>query len=177
MPPEEFVKNTTAFNDKKLMAIFAIALIAFAGIFYFFGVNGVAIKKDEVNKVVSYTKENIQIDNIDLAKSEGKDRIPVGFPQDMPIDTSTILESYKATYPDRGLVQYIVSYTSEKTANILLKEYQDYMNKADYIIFDTNGKDQFRSSLSGSKGSARLSVVIGTSAGKMLVTIAYSAIK
>ncbi len=96
-------------------------------------------------------------------------KLPEGFPSVIPIELANITESYSARYPDRGLTQYTVSFTSFVSANDKYVEYEQYMRSEGYSVVSNAANF----SLYGRKENDDLSVVIGENNGETKVSLTF----
>lgn len=120
------------------------------------------------------THDNVAVQKIDLTKATGNARIPAGLPQDIPLDTATLTESYTMDYKDMGVTQSSVSYTSTKSLADLYKTYTDYLTKNKYSIKGGASTNTVKS-LYGFTEKADLSIVLSTQNKQSLVQISYVA--
>lgn len=105
----------------------------------------------------------------------GRDRLPAGFPADIPVELEGIVESYARTYPSNDMVQYTVSYHSAESMDVKYEEYDNFMTEASYG-FSEDGKDQEHGYLYGTRENDDLSVtvsVISETDAETLVQVTY----
>lgn len=98
--------------------------------------------------------------------------LPRGFPQDIPIEDSEIVESSTTYYPAQNADQLSVSYRSTKTIWQKYAEYKDYMNQAGYSLTEGDSNAPVRT-ISGSKENISLSVIVSSVEGGTLVQLSY----
>ena len=98
--------------------------------------------------------------------------VPPGFPADIPVEKTDVVESATTDYPTLGAKQLSLNYQTSKTVAAKLAEYRDYMKKMGYTITEGNSASPVKA-LFGVKDDANLSVVISSHEGKTLVQIAY----
>ncbi len=110
---------------------------------------------------ISATKERVLVTQTDVTAADPSAKLPVGFPQGIPVEAATITESIRSEYADRGAVQFQVSFVSQKGPVELFKEYQDYMTLEAYD-FGSQGLNPETGSLYGVKDGDDLSVVISS---------------
>ena len=103
---------------------------------------------------------------------DGGFSLPLGFPQDIPIEKAGIIESNTTNYPDQNAKQLSVSYKSSKTITQKYAEYKTYLTQAGYGLTEGGANTPVRA-IFGTKDSANLSVAISSSGGKTLVQISY----
>jgi hypothetical protein len=129
--------------------------------------------------VVTYIKEplpNTKVDvavvKTDVVASKAENRIPKGFPSDLPYETEQAIEGYTASDQNNGFSQYTFSYISKHTANKVYADYLSYMEKNEYT-FGSNGKNEAAKSLYGSKNNDSLLVTMTEDTEGVKVTITF----
>lgn len=156
-------------NIKTISAVIVIVLILVAG-YFLFGKNR---SPEGVNQQV--TGGNDQEPMVVVEKTplvNGVLSIPTGFPEDIPIERSGILESATTQYPDQNAKQLSVSYRSSRTVTQKYAEYKNYISRAGYDVTEGDASSAVRS-IFGTKEGANLSVVITSSRGRTLVQLSY----
>ena len=98
--------------------------------------------------------------------------VPVGFPQGIPLESGSLIESATTQYPGENIQQLSISYRSSKTIAQKYTEYKDYMNRAGYSLTEGNKSAPVRA-IFGTKENTNLSVAISSSLGKTLVQLSY----
>ena len=98
--------------------------------------------------------------------------VPVGFPQGIPLESGSLIESSTTQYPGENVQQLSISYRSSKTIAQKYTEYKDYMNQAGYSLTEGNKSAPVRA-IFGTKENTNLSVAISSSEGKTLVQLSY----
>ena len=98
--------------------------------------------------------------------------VPVGFPQGIPLESGSLIESATTQYPGENVQQLSISYRSSKTIAQKYTEYKDYMNQAGYSLTEGNKSAPVRA-IFGTKENTNLSVAISSSEGKTLVQLSY----
>ncbi|MEO5635416.1 MAG: hypothetical protein ABIS26_02175 [Candidatus Paceibacterota bacterium] len=131
------------------------------------------------------TAETVEMKSTDLftAKTDA-DKLPVGFPASIPVETKTVLVSNSKTYTDRSspVTIYDVEYNTDKSASVKYTEYLNYMTKAGYVfsskdILSPDGKDEKNHSLYATLGNNSLLVNISDLSGKTVVQLIYTEMK
>src|SRR3989344_4707394 len=98
--------------------------------------------------------------------------VPKGFPQDIPVETSGILESSTTHYPEQNAQQWSVSYQSSKTVAQKYTEYKTYLTQAGYNLTEGDINSPVRT-IFATKGGTNLSVAISSAEGGALVQLSY----
>ena len=98
--------------------------------------------------------------------------VPVGFPQGIPLESGSLIESATTQYPGENVQQLSISYRSSKTIAQKYTEYKDYMNQAGYSLTEGNKSAPVRA-IFGTKENTNLSVAISSSEGKTLIQLSY----
>ena len=107
----------------------------------------------------------------DVNAEIGKERLPEGFPTNIPVETDSVEQSLKTEYPEKGMIQYSVTYTTEKTIEEVRDSYRSFFTNDDYVIYsEVANPVQIYSNKSGDD----VSVVIETNEkGKTRVFVNY----
>lgn len=100
-------------------------------------------------------------------------KLPKGYPMDLPVDTTNVTESYVAEYPNRNLTQYTLAFLTTKSVKEEVTMYVSAIEKAGYT-FTSDGKNTAGGYLNAKKGKTTVSVNVGTTNGKTIVNITYS---
>ena len=130
-------------------------------------------KGTEEGKPSSYDAQrpmNVVVEN--TPAHSGALSVPEGFPEDIPVETSTITESTTTNYPDRSATQLSVSYQSSKKPALKYQEYKDYMSQAGFTIKEGDVSSPVKI-IFGTKSNINLTVAISGMADKTLVQISY----
>jgi hypothetical protein len=99
-------------------------------------------------------------------------KLPVGFPEDIPIEVMGITESHRRDYVDRGMAVYFAAFLSSQTLSQKKSEYESFMKSSGYVIKEqTQPKD--RVILFATKGEDDLSVMVSPEGSKSIVKITY----
>ncbi|MEK7194411.1 MAG: hypothetical protein AAB660_01845 [Patescibacteria group bacterium] len=120
--------------------------------------------------VTAEKKNTVEVTKTDITKTGSK--LPQGFPSDIPVETVTAGESYKAQYSDIGMTQYTVSYTSKKSKDEIWTIYNDYMNGAGYAV-DKVSSSKSLGQISGTKQNDIFSAIVSSYNGISLVQLSY----
>lgn len=153
MEPQESQKAKT------LTIIVVIVLVLGVG---FLLINGLS--------KVDNTPEVVEIDNTEPIN--GVSQAPEGFPADIPIEQSNILESVTTNYPELGARQLSLTYESSQTVDEKYAEYKNYLTNAGYIVTEGDASSPVKA-VFGTNDTANLSVVISSYGEKTRVQIAY----
>lgn len=98
--------------------------------------------------------------------------LPAGLPQEIPLEASTVFESYKTVYHDRGVDQYTVSYTSTSSVDDKWLEYEGFLKSAGYSLIAESTNRQ-NGTIYGIMGNTGLLVTITEENGKRVVRLNY----
>jgi len=120
----------------------------------------------------NFTSENVKVTKVDPTKATGKDKLPQGFPEDIPVNYSGVYESTTLTYPDRQVVLYSVSYYSAKQSEELYAEYEKYLAGAKYSIVNKS-KSAAQMTYQASRVNDTLSVVITPRSPGAMIQLAF----
>ncbi len=170
MPPEN-IQNPIISSDKptkgKSIILLVAVFIALILIMYFLMRSPTTITSPvEVNS-------NVVTSQTDIANAlTPEDRLPQGFPSDIPVDTAEMIESYSAEYKDIGATQYTVMYASSRPMEELYAQYLSFMTDAGYEFGD-NGKNEEQKELIGTKDNDNLIVKVSTREGRVFVQISF----
>jgi hypothetical protein len=96
---------------------------------------------------------------VDTSKLEGAERLPEGFPTDIPVDTATIVEASSATHDFGKVEQWSVGYLSEMSQNYLDRTYSDFFIASGYTI-NSISRDTETVSIDATKGNTNTLVLI-----------------
>ncbi|MBX4198871.1 hypothetical protein KW800_01180 [Candidatus Parcubacteria bacterium] len=153
----------------KLLATLVLLLLMFIGAWLYLreGDKTTVVQTAVIGGETTETK--VEVTKTDITQN-GLSSLPVGFPSDIPVEVSNITESYRAAYQGKGLVQYTVSYTSEKSRESLWNSYSEFMNKSGYTI-DKGSSSKSLGQIYGVKGIDSLSIIISVRGGLSLVQI------
>lgn len=97
---------------------------------------------------------------------------PREFPEDIPLEGGSLIESATTQYPRENARQLSVSYLSSKTIAQKYAEYKTYMNQAGYSLAEESVSSPIKSIL-GTKKDANLSVAISSAGEQSLVQLSY----
>ncbi len=149
------------------LVIVVVALGAWLGIREIKRAKLEAIPKEVVT---TEEKNSVEVTKTDITKTGSK--LPQGFPSDIPVETVTTGESFKAVYSDIGMTQYTLSYTSKKTKDQIWTIYDDYMKEAGYVV-DKLSSSKSLGQISGTKQNDILSAIISSYNGTSLVQLSF----
>ncbi len=154
----------------KFLVIGAVLLLIVGGAWFSYtNLDKQPIEEKEITVVNK--KEGIEVTKTNVVESGGS-RLPKGFPTDIPVEATTVGDSYKAFYEKVGVTQYTVSYTSNKTKNELWDIYDKFMQGAGYTI-QPYSSVKSTGQISGMKGDDSLSIIISSQKSVSLVQISY----
>ncbi|HEY4490191.1 MAG TPA: hypothetical protein VJC12_02985 [Candidatus Paceibacterota bacterium] len=173
MPPEN---NSNSSSNKKLITLVVVFVVLIALAFLMLKSTPQTVTDTGTSDQV--TRESVKFEQVNL---EGviseEEKLPSGFPRDIPIETKEIFISDTKVYTDRtpNVTLYTVNYRTDKSVSVKYSEYLNYMTKALYS-FEQNGKDEKNHALYGSKSGNTLLVAISNTEGKTVVQIVYTKI-
>lgn len=96
--------------------------------------------------------------------------IPKDFPQDIPVESESILESATTRYPGQNALLLSLSYESSQTIAQKYAEYKNYMQLAGYEITEED-INVLAKGIFGVKEDIKLSVVVSASGNETLETL------
>lgn len=170
MPPEQNM-GAPVQNSHKTLIYSIIALVILLVVVVFLATISKKSPNGKIDKP-EVTKENVVVSKVDLNSASGKDKLPQGFPTFIPVETSDAFESYSASYPERKLTQYTVSYKTSKSVADKYDEYLSFMTKNGFT-FTRDGQNKVAGTLYGTKNGDDLLVVVSKSDDKTSVQISY----
>ncbi len=163
MPPENTQSNQLSIDKKRNIVVLIVVAIALVLISYLI-MNLPVFESGQKDVVVNWTEDPNSL--------EGNDKLPAGFPEDIPVDTSEIEESYFAEYKERGITQYAVSYWSNESVSEVFSKYELFVASGNYVVESSEdllgGKDIY-----AIRDGDDLSVKISTTNGRTFVQISY----
>ncbi len=180
MPPQEQMsKNGTNSGkfDKSIVSII-VAFVALLLIFVLFSIVG----KDRRSgnnldgQGSDVTEESVFLNAVDINNAQtDAEKLPEGFPRDIPVELETITVSDTKVYTDRPvpITVHTVNYTTTSTALEKYNQYLDYMTRAGFE-FAENGRDEGNHALNGTKNGDSLLVVASSLNGETVVQISYT---
>jgi hypothetical protein len=162
MPPLEQPKK-----HFPLSLIVIVFILLFGVILFMY--SGGRLKQEEV-PTTQYTEENVVVDHTSLS---GADKLPSGFPQEIPVDKDAeFTQSYKASYPDHRVVQYTVEYKSSSSVEEQITIYSDFFKKNGYESTLTSENETVKAYYA-TKNNDDISLVVSNLDGKAVVLITY----
>lgn len=114
---------------------------------------------------------SVEVTKTDIAGGSTSN-LPAGFPNNIPVETNNLTESFRAAYKSRNIVQYSVSYTSARSRDALWDTYSEFFNSSGYTV-DKTGTSRSLGQLSAALDNDSISVVISGHNGLSLVQINY----
>jgi len=173
MPPTIPSKEKSYATSVPALVIIFLILI---GVSIWMYTSGIFVPKTPVAVQEGITqtasKETTTVRNVDLTQKTNRDQLPLGFPKNIPVDTSSRLtQSYVLAFPERNMSQYTAGFTTKETVVSQYKLYLDFMTNSGYL-FAADGKN-LNTSLYGTKDNDDLSVVFSNQNGITNVSISY----
>ena len=111
---------------------------------------------------------------VKLDSQEVASVLPKGMPQNVPVETKIILESYDSQADRSDSLQSAFSYISKLNLEDNYKKYKEYMEKNQYTLKETK-VDEKTWYLFGQTEAGELSVVISNATGATRVQLSYLA--
>ncbi|MBX4200060.1 hypothetical protein KW790_01180 [Candidatus Parcubacteria bacterium] len=99
--------------------------------------------------------------------------IPSGFPEDVPLDADAVTESYKASYTNKNVIQYSISFTSSRSLAAVWQTYKDFLVKSGFSVDPNMTDNKTKTRVGGQKTSDVLTVVLSPVAGKTYVQLSF----
>jgi hypothetical protein len=119
-------------------------------------------------------KEDVSVSDVNLLTAEGAERLPVGFPSDIPVEVGGAYESYAMDYEDRGVKQYTVSFVASESFEAAYRLYADYLSQNGFISErDLVFRNQNPETLYGTRDNDDISIVITQNDERVDVQISY----
>jgi len=148
-------------KDNKIISFGIVAVLILVFVYVLIGQNnsGSTLVTDTNSETVSN-------------ESNGGMPVPQGFPQDIPVERSSIVDSKALEYKEENLKELSVSYESTESVQVKYSEYKTYLSQAGYTVTEGNPNSPVKS-MTGLKPEANLAVVISSINGKTLVQLAY----
>ncbi|KND48569.1 MAG: hypothetical protein AB200_02485 [Parcubacteria bacterium C7867-005] len=87
-----------------------------------------------------FSSEKVLVQNTDLATAEGENKLPAGFPKEIPVEINNITESVTLSYPERGATLYSVAYQSARGTSDLSNLYSKFIKDNNFILSNANDK-------------------------------------
>lgn len=111
----------------------------------------------------------------DLNASASNQKLPEGFPVDIPVETAIMEESVKVNYTERGITQYSVVYITEKTKNAVISSYLSFFSEQGYQVSPPSiGENNGPTQVDAKKNNDDLSIVVETTQeGKTRVLLTF----
>lgn len=166
MPPQDILSPQSSNKKVILLVVLFVILLVVAFLMQ------PGKKKEQANE---NTKENVLLTRVDLTTATGENKLPSGFPEDIPIETVGITNSYKAVFPDRGITgrgitEYTVSFISSKSKGEVYDMYEKFMVDSGYKFLPENQSKE-KGILYGRNDSGDLSVFISEENSKTAVGV------
>ena len=157
---------------KTISAIIIILLVLGAGFLLFLRYRTSSLNQENLPTSGGTNGEPATVVVKNTPMVNGIISVPVGFPQGIPLESGSLIESATTQYPGENVQQLSISYRSSKTIAQKYTEYKDYMNQAGYSLTEGNKSAPVRA-IFGTKENTNLSVAISSSEGKTLIQLSY----
>jgi hypothetical protein len=160
---------------KKVFILLAIACLVVGAAYVLSVMGGREVPRSDIkadSEEQSMVTEPV-VHKLDVtAATTPEDKLPQGFPQDIPVNLETIVAGSTSAFTGRTYVQYSVSFLSDRTRAQEYQSYLSFMTNAGYE-FGSAGRNPQQFSLYGTKDNDDLSITISEQSGKTLVHIGY----
>lgn len=154
-------------HRKIITSVLAIVLLVALGYILF---NKYGAKNGQVPQEDNTALMEVVVEH--TPRTNGVLPVPTEFPQDIPVEKTSIVESATSVFSDLNARQLTVSYQSKKTVGEKYTEYKNYMTEAGYTLSE-GGTGANLKSVFGTKENINLTVVISKAEVGSLVQIAY----
>jgi len=152
---------------KGVILALAIALVVVGG---YFLVKVLIIDRANELKNIG-PAEGIELSLADLSDGSAN-KLPSGLPSGVPVEQENVTDSYTALYTQYGISQHTVIYSSNKDADDIRTEYQNYLNSEGYTI-DNTGNVEEQGLMRGVRDGVELNVLIISRDTQNYVTLNY----
>lgn len=157
-------------HNTKTIVVAILVLLILGGVYMFFEKKGFkSTGEDRGSTATNKEQATVVVENTPV--SNGTMKAPTGFPADIPVESSAIVESATTRYPESA-TQLSLSYESSKTVSEKYKEYITYMKQAGYEVTEGDANSPVKA-IFGIKGDSNLTVAVSNTSGKVLVQISY----
>ena len=158
-------------NTKTVLLVVAILLVLGAS-YLLLGKERIPGESSQQVPIPSDNQKPVMVVVKNTPMINGAVSAPVGFPQDVPLENGSLIESATTEYPRENAQQLSLSYQSSKTIAEKYAEYKKYMTASGYKITEGGTNSPVRA-IFGTREDANLSVVISRAEGKTLVQLSY----
>jgi len=151
------------------LVLFFCILLVITGAMYIYSIQ---TPVPQVENESTVTKEKTIVSVNDVSNLSGKEKLPVGFPDSIPVELDTINESTKMEFPERGVTQYTVVYSSSASSADIQKQYEAFFENESYVKNPSPKQVKNLIQLEATKDTDDLSVIIeplATSTSKVYV--------
>ncbi|MHB0978272.1 MAG: hypothetical protein ACYC1K_02630 [Minisyncoccota bacterium] len=127
-------------------------------------------------KKTNLPAEKVTIEKIDFSKVENIGKLPDGFPTNIPVEKSNLIESTKITYSEQKSVLYSVSFNSARQSEELYAQYKDFLSAKNGFVIDNQVKTVERMAFQATKAGTKDNITVAItpqSSGAILVQISY----
>ncbi|MBI2065550.1 MAG: hypothetical protein HYT68_00555 [Candidatus Zambryskibacteria bacterium] len=156
-------------NTKTILLVVAVLLVLGLGYILLSGKYQSQIKRTPTS-VGADNSAIVTVKNTPMVN--GALPVPDGFPPEIPLESSVIVDSATTHYPEINALQLSVSYESQRTIAEKYAEYLSYMQQAGYEITEGDANAPVRA-IFGTEEKTNLTVVVSDSANSTLVQISY----
>ncbi len=119
--------------------------------------------------VIANTPMKVEV--VNTPEIAGKAQKPEGFPADLPVELTDVVESQKSNFTEQGAVQTSFTYRSKKALSEKYSEYLSYMQKSGYEVKEGSANEV--KTLFGTKAGENLSITLSTWESLTVVQIAH----
>ncbi len=147
---------------KKPIVLLIVLLILIAG--------GITVYKQYNSKSKN---KNVTIETVDLRTAKGENKLPKGFPRDIPVDLSNVTESFSANYEDDKVLQGGFTFMSQQTKDEAYNSYLTSITNSGYIL-DTQNTNKEAGYILGTKDGSQISFAITEINNSVQIQVAYT---
>lgn len=143
------------------LVLFFCILLVITGTMYIYSIKTPVFEIENEFKV---EKEKTIVSMVDVKNMSGKGKLPAGFPDTVPVQIETISEATKTEFPDRGITQYTVIYTSNASSSDIQKQYETFFGNESYEVKPSPKQIKDIIQLEAGKDTSDISVIVEPSA-------------
>jgi hypothetical protein len=134
----------------------------------------VTVRYSKFGMAQKFTNEKVRVEKIDIGNSSDTEKLPAGFPADIPVEFNNITDSQTLDYTDKKAKLYSITYVSARQFEELYAEYNRFFATNKYFV-RTKTKTADRILFEAMQPEGSLTIIITPQSGKMMVQIAYLA--
>jgi hypothetical protein len=153
----------------KLLLIVLAVLLALVGAYYFFAKHSASQipAESQVNTFPTSIVTTIDVPNTPVAN-----RLPQGFPSNIPVENQNITKSFSVAYTGNKSILYVVIYTSSQSVQAKSVEYAQLINSSSFANQQIATSTSM-SILQATEGNSQLSVTVNSQTKGSSVQISF----